>query len=121
MEMVTRDLNAALNHKSNRWTYFYFTSKARYNSDSIHLLVCLKLLQPPVTQKSIQKVNSTTIDHLFLGRIDILPTLLSFTSAKTRILISLVFKEYKIGLMQGGMHDASDRYRTRRSESKDRT
>lgn len=71
--------------------------------------------------KCMPKENSCTLDHLFLGRMDVLPTLLFLTSAKTRFLISLVFNEYKMGLMHGGMHEASDRYSTRWSGSKDRT
>lgn len=70
---------------------------------------------------SIQKGNGSTLYHQFLGRTGILPTLFFLSSAKTLILISLVFKEYKMGLMQGGMQEASDRHSTRWSGSKDRT
>lgn len=58
--------------------------------------------------------------HRFLGETVILPTLFFLTSARTLTLISLVFKEYKIGLMQGGMQEASDRLSTRWSGSMDR-
>lgn len=50
-----------------------------------------------------------------------LPTLFILSSVKTLFLISLVFKEYKMGLMQGGIQEASDRHSTRWSGSKRRT
>lgn len=63
------------------------------------------------------KINSSTLYHQ--GRGDWV-TLFFLTSTKTFILICLVFKEYKMGLMQLVMKEASDRLSTWWSGSSDR-
>lgn len=137
--LFTIYLKDPLSHHSNRYKYLYFTFEVTFDFvatvSSSNPFFFFKLLQDCKCSqwfkdsyslgfsycKSIQKGNNSTLDYLFLGRMGVLSTLFFLTNAKTCILISLVFKEYRMGLMQGGMQESSDKHSTRWSGSKDRT